>query len=197
MQVHEKTSKDVIRRRIQKVRKSLDEAKIISKSLEIEKLFFKLTGLENINNLLIYMACNKEVQTKRIINKCLERNIKIYLPTIDKERIFFYRVFDINNELEKGPFGIYQPKTNKQNLLKDKNEIDLIVVPGLAFDEKGGRIGYGKGYYDKFLRMVPPDKSIIAFAFEFQVVRETILFSHDVPVHKIVTEKRIISCMEG
>lgn len=185
-----------MRKRIQKVRKSLDKDEIISKSMEIEKHFFKLAVLKNTNNLLIYMAGNKEVQTGRIIDQCLDRNIKVYLPAVVKKSIFFYRVFNISNDLEKGSFGIYQPKIDTQNLLKDKNEIDLIVVPGLVFDEKGGRIGYGKGYYDKFLAMVPTDKSIIAFAFELQIVSEAVCCSHDVSVHKIVTEKRIIFCRE-
>jgi len=196
--MHEKKSQAIIRKRIQKIRESLDEAEIISKSLEVERNFFKLTELKSIKNLLIYMAGSKEVQTKRIINRCLKKNTTIYLPAVDslKGRISFYRVSNINNELKKGPFGIYQPKLKEQNLLKDENKIDLIVVPGLAFDKRGGRIGSGKGYYDRFLATVPPSKSIITLAFEYQIVDEIALFKQDIPVQKIVTEKRIILCME-
>ncbi len=198
MLMHEKTSKIFIRKRIIKTWESLDEAEIASKSRGVEKNFFELAELEKIENLLIYMAGSKEVQTKNIINTCIKKNIKIYLPAVDvlKDRISFYRVCDINNELEKGPFGIYQPKVNERNLLKDENAIDLIVVPGLAFDKRGGRIGSGKGFYDKFLATVPSCKSIIALAFEYQIVDEITLSSHDILMHKIITENRIILCRE-
>ncbi len=199
MLMHEKTSKIFIREKIRKIRKSLHEAEIISKSFEVERNFFDLTELKNIKNLLTYMAGSKEVQTKNIINTCIKKNIAVYLPVVDalKKRISFYRVHDINNELEKGPLGIYQPKINEQNLFKDQNVIDLIVVPGLAFDKRGGRIGSGKGFYDKFLATVPSCKPIIALAFECQIVDEITLSSHDIPMYKIITEKRIISCREG
>tara|TARA_B100000315_G_scaffold210427_1_gene206691 strand:+ start:9507 stop:10106 length:600 start_codon:yes stop_codon:yes gene_type:complete len=199
MLMHKKTSKIFIREKIRKIRESLDESEIISKSGEVEKNYFKLTEAGKIKNLLIYMAGSKEVQTKNIINTCIKKNIAVYLPAVNalKGRISFFRVYDINNELEKGPFGIYQPKVNEPNLLKDENAIDLIVVPGLAFDKRGGRIGSGKGFYDKFLASVPSCKSIIALAFEYQIVDEITLSSHDIPMHKIITENRIISCKEG
>ncbi len=172
------------------------EPEIISKSLAIESLFFRLADLESLKNLLIYMASFKEVQTRSIIEKCLKKNMTIYLPLVDlsQGKIFFSRVYDFHKGLEKGPFGIFQPKFDKRNLLEDTEDIDLIVVPGMAFDEKGGRIGNGKGFYDKFLATVPPHITIIALAFELQIVDEIILFNHDIPVHKIITEKRIISC---
>tara|TARA_B100000959_G_scaffold228369_1_gene243652 strand:- start:679 stop:1278 length:600 start_codon:yes stop_codon:yes gene_type:complete len=193
-----KTSKIFIRDKIRKIRKSLDEAEIISKSREVEKNYFKSTEYRKIENLLIYMAGSKEVQTKNIINACIKKNIAVYLPAVDvlKGRIYFYRVYDINNELEKGPFGICQPKIDERNLLKDENTIGLIVVPGLAFDKRGGRIGSGKGFYDKFLASVPSCKSVIALAFEYQIVDEITLSSHDIPMDKIITENRIISCRE-
>ena len=198
MLMHEKTSKIFIRKKIWKIRESLDEAEIISKSQKVEKNYFKLKEPGKIENLLIYMAGSKEVQTENIINTCIKKNIAVYLPAVDalKDRISFYSVYDINNELEKGPFGIYQPKVNERNLLKDENAIDLIVVPGLAFDKRGGRIGSGKGFYDKFLASVTSCKSIIALAFEYQIVDEITLSNHDIPMHKIITENRIISCRE-
>lgn len=196
--MHEKTSKIFIREKIHKIRESLKESEIISKSRGVEKNFLTLKELDNVKNILIYMAGSKEVQTTKIINTCLGRDIKVYLPTVDtlKNIISFYAVSNINNELEKGPFGIYQPKVNEQNLLKDENKIDLIVVPGLAFDKRGGRIGSGKGFYDKFLAKVPACKTIIALAFECQIVDEISLASHDIAVHKIITEKRTILCKE-
>ena len=196
MKIHEKNSKIFLRKRIREIRGSLKEPEIFSKSLSIESLFFRLSELESLKNLLIYMASLPEVQTRGIIEKCLKKNVSIYLPLVDLShgKIFFSRVSDFDNGLEKGPFGIFQPKFYKQNLLGDTTDIDLIVVPGMAFDEKGGRLGNGKGFYDKFLATVPPHITIIALAFELQIVDEIILFNHDIPVHKIITEKRIISC---
>lgn len=194
--MHEKQSKGLIREKIKKVRESISEADLLSKSSEIEKKYFELTDTENIKNILIYMANNKEVKTKGIITSCLKKNMTIYLPVVDisKERISFYKISDIDNDMEKGPYGINQPRPDKQNLLKDNSEIDVVIVPGLAFDVKGGRIGSGKGYYDRFLATVPQGKLIIALALELQMVDEIILSNHDIPVHKIVTEKRTIFC---
>ena len=196
MKMHEKNSKIFLRKRIKEIRASLTEPEIISKSLAIESLFFRLADLENLKNLLIYMASLKEVQTRGIIEKCLKKNVAIYLPLVDLSQgnFFFSRVSDFHKGLEKGPFGIFQPKFDIRNLLEDTKDIDLIVMPGMAFDEKGGRIGNGKGFYDKFLATVPSHITIIALAFELQIVDEIILFNHDIPVHKIITEKRIISC---
>lgn len=188
--------KNTIRSKIRKIRESLDKTKIILKSREIEKKFLELIDKQNIKVLLIYFAKEKEVQTKRIIEACLKRKIKIYLPIVDaiNDKIFFARISDINNDLEKGPFGIHQPKIKKKNVLVDFDNIDLIAVPGLAFDTKGKRIGSGKGYYDKFLTMVPPHKPLIALAFELQVIDEIVQLNHDISVHKLITEKRIILC---
>ncbi len=196
--MHEKNSKVFLRKRIREIRASLSGQEIISKSRAIESLFFELKGLENIKNLLIYRASLKEVQTQRIIEKCLNKNVAIYLPLVDlrQEEFFFSRVSDFHNGLEKGPFGIFQPKFDKQNLLEETKDIDFIVVPGMAFDEKGGRLGNGKGFYDKFLVTLPSHITIIALAFELQIIDEMILSKHDIPVHKIITEKRIISCQK-
>lgn len=196
--MRDETSKDFIREKIRKIRESLGNPEIISKSRAVERNFFKLSELENVKHLLIYMAKDKEVQTKEIINHCLGGKINIYLPAVDSpgKRISFYRVTNIKNDLGKGAFGIFQPRKSDKNMLKDLKLIDLIVVPGFAFDKKGGRVGSGKGFYDKFLSTVPSGKRLIALAFEYQVVDEITLFDHDVGVHKIVTEKRIISCKE-
>ncbi|GAI78436.1 unnamed protein product, partial [marine sediment metagenome] len=71
--------------------------------------------------------------------------------------------------------------------------IDLIIVPGVAFDSDGNRIGRGFGYYDNFLRKVRPSTKIIALAFEMQIVKKVLTDKNDIPVHKIITEKRIIN----
>ena len=114
------------------------------------------------------MSSSKKDQSENIINNCRNKKIAVYLPAVDylKGRISFYNVYDINNELEKRPFEIYQPKVNERNLLKYENAIDLIFVLGLAFDKRGGRIGSGKGFYDNFLASVPSCEFIIALEFE-------------------------------
>jgi len=89
-------------------------------------------------------------------------------------------------DLEKGTYGIYEPKKRQKDAKLD--EIDLVVVPGVAFDKRNRRLGRGKGYYDKFLRALPPNKISVGLAFDFQIVDNLPIDSHDIPVSKVITD---------
>jgi 5-formyltetrahydrofolate cyclo-ligase len=92
-------------------------------------------------------------------------------------------------ELSLGSYGILEPRTEK---IRKTNveDIDLIIVPGVAFDEKGNRLGHGKGFYDRLLKKTKA--TVIGLAFEFQILENIPTDKNDVPVDMIITEKRII-----
>jgi 5-formyltetrahydrofolate cyclo-ligase len=94
-------------------------------------------------------------------------------------------------QLRRGPFGILEPRSRTA---VRPEEIDFIVVPGLAFDRQGGRLGFGKGYYDRFLSQVPAATSVCGVAFGLQIVPYVPQLSHDFCMSWIVTEQEIISC---
>ena len=95
----------------------------------------------------------------------------------------------------KGKKGILEPKKEYYRLFPPE-DIDLIIIPGVVFDLSGNRIGRGFGYYDNFLGKVCSSAEIIALAFEMQIVKKIPNDKNDIPVHKIITEKRIINSIE-
>lgn len=91
------------------------------------------------------------------------------------------------DDMEKGAYGILEPKTVRK---ADENNIDVILVPGLAFDRNGGRMGFGKGYYDRLLESSKAVK--IGLCYDFQILEKIPTESHDVPMNFVITEKEIL-----
>jgi len=186
-------NKEEIRRKILKKRLSLLSEDIRDKS---QQVFLNLTEtVEYINsrNIMFYVATRSEVQTEEMIKTSIKMGKNIFVPTILPECLNLApsKIFDFDIELEKGKKGILEPKKEYYRLFPSEN-IDLIIVPGVAFDLSGNRIGRGFGYYDNFLRKVPSSAKIVALAFEMQIVKKIPNDNNDIPVHKIITEKRII-----
>ena len=186
-------NKEEIRRKILKKRLSLLSEDIRDKS---QQVFLNLTEtVEYINsrNIMFYVATRSEVQTEEMIKTSIKMGKNIFVPTILPECLNLApsKIFDFDIELEKGKKGILEPKKEYYRLFPSEN-IDLIIVPGVAFDLSGNRIGRGFGYYDNFLRKVPSSAKIAALAFEMQIVKKIPNDKNDIPVHKIITEKRII-----
>lgn len=97
----------------------------------------------------------------------------------------------MDSDLEKGVLGLLEPKKECKRLLNPE-DIDLIVVPGIAFDILKNRIGYGAGYYDRFLKTTREDCLKVGVAFELQILDKINTQEHDVPLNAIITEKRVI-----
>jgi 5-formyltetrahydrofolate cyclo-ligase len=127
-----------------------------------------------------------------LIDNCLKRQVRTVLPRVDKKegKLLLYRIIS-TAELVSGPFGIPEPDgTEKMPLLP--SEMDFVVVPGVAFDAAGSRIGYGKGYYDRLLAGL--NVPTAGLCFEEQLVEHIPCEPHDRRVTMIITEKRIIHC---
>lgn len=126
------------------------------------------------------------MRTDLIRNRALEIGAEIFFPRVGTNgcmRFFPHRAGDV---WEKGLFGIPEP-----SILSEGDErrsgFDLVVVPGLAFDTRGGRLGKGHGYYDRFLSGLSPETRVVGLAFPWQIVEEVPVETHDVPVHAVVT----------
>lgn len=187
-------NKEEIRRDILEKRHSLSKDYIKNKS---KKIFLKLAEtVEYINsrNIMFYVATRSEVQTEEMIKMSIEMGKNVFVPIILPECLNLApsKILDFDVELEKGKKGILEPKKEYYRLFSPEN-IDLIIVPGVAFDLSGNRIGRGFGYYDNFLIKVRSSTKITALAFEIQIVEKIISKKNDIPVHKIITEKRIIN----
>lgn len=186
--------KEEIRRKILKKRLSLSSEDIRDKSQQVFLHLAETVEYRNSQNIMFYVATRSEVQTEEIIKTSIKMGKNIFIPIILPECINLApsKIFDFDTELEKGKKGILEPKKKYYRLFPPE-DIDLIIIPGVAFDLNGNRIGRGFGYYDNFLIKVHSSAKIVALAFEMQIVKKIPNDKNDIPVHKIITEKRIVS----
>lgn len=188
-------SKKEIRQRMIQQRKSLSNKSLAEKSLEIFHQLQRLESYKNAQKLMTYVPFQEEIHTTLLIEDFLKNNRRVFIPvTRPKEkRIIISELLDLEKDLETGHFGVLEPKAYAFRP-KDPKTIDLIIVPGLAFTKSGYRIGYGGGYYDRFLPTLEQKPTTIALALDFQIVESLPIDHYDVPVDIIVTESQIIEC---
>jgi len=135
-----------------------------------------------------------EVQTLPHVQDLIQRGFLVWLPkTIVADKSLQWGLIqNIDLDLELGAFSVPEPRDDViQRNDMDFSQIDLAIVPGVAFDERGHRMGYGQGYYDRFLEIAPLNCPVVGLAFEFQVFPEIPFESHDSVVNYIVTETRV------
>lgn len=147
----------------------------------------RLTELEPVrkaNNIMCYSGIRNEVDLKPLIeSQSISRTV--LLPRTKKNGDMEAVKFTDWEHTRRSAYGILEPEGDAYPL----DKIDVVIVPGLVFDFKGYRLGYGKGYYDRFLKQLHPGAFICGAAYEFQVVERVFPHEHDLPVHWIVTEK--------
>ncbi|HBY56373.1 MAG TPA: 5-formyltetrahydrofolate cyclo-ligase [Candidatus Atribacteria bacterium] len=190
-------NKAEIRNNILKKRLSLSPEEIKNKSHKIFLNLVKTPEFLNSSDIMFYVSTKSEVQTEEMIKSSIMMGKNIFVPIIlsDSINLVPSRLIDFDRELAKGKKGIFEPKEEYRRLFPAK-DLDLIILPGVAFDTEGNRIGRGLGYYDNFLKGVNPSTNTIALAFEIQIVEKIPTNEKDVPVNKIITEKRIINSSE-
>ena len=169
-----------------KERNNLLDESVIQKSSEIF-LNIKSTKILNFSKFLAYSDFKKEVRTDKIIQFLFENGREVYLPKCDTLSGTFIPVI-YGEKFSVNKYGIREP----ENIQTENPEIDCAIVPGVAFDIKGNRIGFGAGYYDKFFKSNPGIYKI-GICYEFQLCDEIPADSFDIPMDIIITEKRIIS----
>lgn len=157
----------------------------------IQKRFIESPYFAGAAKLSLYSSFQNEVLTDEIFQKAVEAGKEVCYPRVIRgggRHLAFFKVGGLK-ELSPGSYEIPEPR-EKEERVKPAS-FDLVIAPGIAFDRKGGRLGYGKGYYDMALNGVKCD--IVALAYEFQVLNENIpVEPHDVAITAIITEKRVI-----
>ncbi len=137
-----------------------------------------------------YAGVASEVATVPLIELALSEGQRVAVPYVAGDRLGLTRIERVS-ELVPAPFGLLEPP---QALRDDADrrvaasEVDLFVVPGVAFDRSGGRLGHGRGYYDRLLALASPAAQFVAVAFECQVVERVPMGATDVPMHALITE---------
>ncbi|MBW2603942.1 MAG: 5-formyltetrahydrofolate cyclo-ligase [Deltaproteobacteria bacterium] len=186
-------TKDEIRVSIEKALAALSDKEIKDKTQRIEKRLFEFANFLEANIVLLYINGNCEVNSLNIIKRCLNYKKIVILPAFvpKKHEIKLMKIDNLDTDLTIGPRNILEPDPNQCNIVPIEC-IDIAIIPGVAFDEKGGRIGSGEGYYDRLIPNLPITTRKVALTFEDQIVHQIQMEAHDRHVDIIITEKRTI-----
>lgn len=188
--------KEELRKEILKKRMNLSDKEVSDKSLKITDSIINLKEYKKSLLIMCYVDFKKEVSTKVLIKQALLTKKRISVPLITgslgvKNSMIASEILCFEKDLEVGKYGIYEPKSECIKQIEPK-EIDFVIVPGVAFDLKRNRIGYGAGYYDRFLRLLRPDCLKVGVAFEEQLIKEVPINEFDVALDMLITNQRII-----
>jgi len=189
-----KEDREALRQKILGARDGLSDKVRQAKSISVMQNFWTLLGMQQWSTLFIYVNFRSEVETLELIKKCINRDIRVAVPLVDASavRMIPLLIKDPEQDLVPGYYNIPEPDP-KKSLRLEPGEIDAAVIPGSVFDIHGGRLGYGGGYYDRFLLNDAPQAKRIGLAFELQVVDKVPLEPHDQPLDILITEERIVN----
>jgi len=187
--------KKEIRRQIISQRLALSPGEVILKSEKISNLIIGLPEWRHALTVMVYLAFRQEVDTASLISQALAAGKQAVVPVCleNPRRLLASRLLNTEEDLAPGAWGILEPKPESLRPV-DPAEIDLVLVPGVAFDRSGNRLGYGAGYYDRFLRSLTHRAKAVALAYQLQVFEHIEADEHDFPVDFVVTEEGVIDC---
>ncbi len=181
-----------VRKKFIEKRRNLGKKERQKFNLLIKQNFFNQAFMKKKLNFLLYHSMHDEVDTKQIIIELLEKNYTVSLPIskTNVEEIECRQITNLSRDVKPGAYGIMEPFEHLQ--IVNNKKIDIVVIPGVAFDEYGNRLGFGKGYYDKFLA-----KNMhmlkVALSYEVQISRDKLPVDiHDIKMDYIITENRIL-----
>jgi len=178
--------KSLLRKEVLLKRNSMNRSEVSTKSNVIQRKLIESRVFNQSKSVGLYLAIGSEVQTREIINYALDLGKTVLLPRIMSNDLRFYVVDQKDfeeNSFDVNRFGIKEPKIDKP-----ADFIDLLIIPGIVFDTYGFRIGYGYGYYDKYLTINKYSKSI-GLAYDFQFIKKPIpILPHDRKIDVLITE---------
>lgn len=187
-------SQKELRRQILAARDRLSAAEIEEKSAAITERLFRMEVFRDCRAVMFYASFRSEVQTRAAISRCLKSGVRLALPlSMPASRELQPRVVnDLALDLRSGYCGIAEPDPDKTGVM-EAAAIEAVIVPGSVFDSRGGRLGYGGGFYDRFLTRETPGALRIGLAFALQVVPgELPLAEHDQRLDYLVTEEGVL-----
>ena len=168
--------------------KQLTEAEKNLAQAGIYQQLFNLPEFKKAKTILAYVSCQHEIDTQPLLTSCLSSEKQLLLPKINRKNIslHIYPITNLEQDLVCGPYAnILEPKGHTETFPKDQ-VIDLIIIPAMAFDKKGQRLGRGMGYYDRFL-LSHPESIVVGLAYEEQVFNEIPAETHDQPIDVLIT----------
>ena len=179
--------KKQLRNELKKRRSALSVIERTKMSHQIIDFLYKIDEFTQAKTIFCYISYSSEVDTNVIIDRSIDKNLKLAVPKVVGKNEMHAISLSNRDELEPDVMGILTPQSNKQA----SPPFDLAITPGLAFTEKGARLGYGHGYYDRWFANNNV-KTKIGIAYEVQIVEELPIDVTDIPLDILVTEERII-----
>jgi 5-formyltetrahydrofolate cyclo-ligase len=166
-------------------------------SADIVAKFIALPSYKSAKTVMWYVEAGSEVRTRAALPAALKDGKRVVVPwcVLETNTLELFLLEDMS-ELVEGAYKILEPKEELRRLprkIVKPEELDLVMVPGTAFDKRGGRMGQGKGYYDRLLANARPDAPLIALAFDCQIFDEIPVDAHDVFMDLVLTETRALS----
>lgn len=190
-------TKAEVRREMLEARRALSRQQRADRSRAIARRLFELPLWERARSVHLFIgAVDGEVETREIALRGFELGKRILCPRVrwDPPGLDSFEIRSLD-DLEEGPRGLWEPAPGRARKLGPDPDVGLVLVPGLAFDRLGHRIGYGAGFYDRFLAGTAAPR--VALAYSLQVIDRVPAEAHDEPVHRIVTEIETIVCEPG
>lgn len=189
--------KKIIRREVLTKRAALGKEGILSLSKKVIENLAEMDYYKNAKTIFTFISFGSEIDTHEFIKKGISEDKRMLVPvTFHQNREMKPSLLKNFNDLEIGYYNILTPKKESIEYI-DPKEIDLVIVPGAAFDKEGYRVGYGGGFYDRFLsEKISPDVPKIAIGFDLQIIPQVPREEFDFPVDYIVTESGIIECKQ-
>ena len=186
--IDRKEEKNLLRKEIRELRKARTDDEIHAMSRSVTEQVLKLSEYQKAEILYAYMDCKHEVETRDLIRSAWAEGKRVAVPKVQGQEMRFYYITSFEEDLEEGSFGIQEPRAGEAAEAEDA----LRLMPGVAFDPRRHRVGYGGGFYDRFLEK-HPGLITVALAFEFQVKEEVPFEEFDIRPKKVVTEQRVLT----
>ena len=173
--------KKELRRAIRERKRAMTEEEIVSRSARLGELFAQSEAYRNAATIYGYLPYNQEVRTVPMLEQAIRDGKKVAVPKVYGDTMKFIYLEDLS-QVAKGYAGIPEPIADEPVA---HDETALVLMPGLAFDPQGHRIGYGGGFYDKFLA-AEPSHPTLALCYEFQMLPQLDTEEHDIPVNTVL-----------
>lgn len=186
--------KQTLRKEYKALRDNFDKKKLHEESLKILDFLYKTEAYQKSDTVFTYVNMNSEVETIPLIKQALKdkKTVAVCALTLKKHEMIFIKINDLNN-LKTNKFGTLEPEIKKENILTS-SEKTLLIVPGLVFDKRGYRIGYGGGYYDFFISNNKKTLANIGICLDFQLINENLpIEEFDEPLNMIITNGGILT----
>lgn len=177
-------TKEELRARYQKIRESISPSARKSAGRKIAAQVCDLVDFIGAKRLGVYLSKGSEAETLILVQKLLSKKLAVAAPKVNGDQLEFYQIKSLK-DCTTGTFGVMEPKAGCKRM--DADQLDLLLVPGLVFDARGYRIGYGKGFYDRFLS-THKIFNTVGLAYDSTTVSELPRDERDVPVNWLVTE---------